>query len=479
MAFSSRLSSAADDAPFHEIAPLGGGLSPDLVAGRRAGLVEKRHLVLTRWHAADATARGVPFIDLGTDESYPFYDDYAPTRAALQALAENAGAARAYPSSYGTCGLRRAVAAFMGRRFGLGVDAAREVMVSTGASQVFDALSRSFSGRVVLVPDLALSTVTSIAVGNGAVVERVPLDLRGLPDLDALGGMARLARGHIRFFYLNSPANPTGVVADADYLRRLVDIARAHRLLVVHDHDSWETMHGSAPSPTAPSGRSFNILQVPGAVDVAITVLSLSKELGLPGLRVGAVVGSPAVINALRVHNSEFCVMVPEFAQAAAEAALRAYTDGTAAGHDAARADVRGQVGAALGAALSGWRRLGWPDDGLLPPAGGYKFLFRPPPAFDHAPPDLPAAACDLPAPSGVELFDFYLGLHGIKVSTIRSFNPERWDWLRMILMQPAGVIDQVFAALADAGVSYDMPFPRGLLQHYLEVTARLDLSTL
>jgi aspartate/methionine/tyrosine aminotransferase len=438
----------------------GGGVNPNLVAGRTAGLIEKRHLVFKRHFAERAEELGRTFIDLGTDFSYPFFGGFAPTEAALSALAATVSTARHYPSSYGTTQVRAAVVGFMHRWFDVDLDAGTQVMVSTGASQVFDALTRTYAGRAVVVPDLALSTVTSIAVGNGAQIVRVPVDDDFLPDLPALAAVLRRAGPDgVRFVYINSPQNPTGTVLGRAYLTRLVAVAREHQALIVHDHDSWCTTHIGERAP--------NILQIPEAIDVAVTVLSVSKELGLPGIRVGLVAGNPTVVNDLRVHNSEFCVMIPQFAQAAAAAALNA-----AHPDPALWAPVQTRIRAALQTAVAGWQRLGWPADAVNRPQAGYKFLFRPPTAFTTS-----GGGESL---SGAELFDLMLARDaGVKVSTVRSFNPARADWIRMIVMQDAAVIDEAFDRMQAIGVHYDMAVPAGLAAAARAEIADLDLWNL
>lgn len=436
----------------------GGGVNPHLIAGRTAGLVEKRHLVLKRRFAARAAAQDRSLIDLGTDYCYPFFDEFGPTRAAMTALAEAKADTRHYPSSYGTESLRDAFAGFLQRWFGVVADSNTQLMVSTGASQVFDALTRTYAGRTVIVPDLTLSTVTSVAAGNGAQIVRVGLDEEFRPDLAALDAALHAARpGGVRMVYLNSPQNPSGAVLGLDHLARIVALAREHQVLLVHDHDSWCTRHTGERAP--------NILQVPGAFDVAITVLSISKELGLPGVRVGLIAGNPQVVNDLRVHNSEFCVMIPQFAQAAAQAAL-----------DAADPDprlwepVHARIRAALDAATAGWRSLGWPASAVRAPAAGYKLLFRPPPMF--APQTTPPAEL-----SGAELFDLLVARDAaVKLSTVRSFNPDRADWMRMILMQDAPVISEAFDRMARIGVRYGMPVPAHLATEARNEIADLDL---
>jgi aspartate/methionine/tyrosine aminotransferase len=440
----------------HKVPILGGGPSAQMYGGRLAGLVESRHLVLRRLMRSRAVVTGREFLDVGTDSTYPFFDGYGPTETALKAVAASVRYARVYPSSYGLIELREEMAALLRRQFGVDVDPMTEMMITAGASQAFDALSRGYVGRYVLLPELALSTVESISVGNGAIPIRIPLDENYRIDLNALKRtIATYTQDGIRFLYLNSPTNPSGVLYGRESLTEIVETACAHCVLVVHDHDSWFTTHCNE--------RSVNILEVPRAKEVAVTVLSVSKELGLPGLRIGAVVGCPEVINVLRIHNSQFSVMIPEFCQHAAALALRAFRD------DAARRRVQQEIHNALEAAFAGLRALGWPEEAILSPSAGYKFLFRPPPSF--------AFAGD---PSGVELFDFLIARDAaVKFSTSRSFNADDHSWIRMILMQRPDRINELFARLNEIGVCYQMSVPRGLREDYEAVMACCDLSNL
>jgi aspartate/methionine/tyrosine aminotransferase len=435
---------------------LGGGVSFSLREGRTAGLVESRHLVLRRIMRSRAALENREFLDLGSDFTYPCFDDYGPTSAALEAATGAVATARSYPSSYGLTELREEFSSLMRRLFDTEVDSATEMAVTFGATQAFDALSRSYAGRVVMLPRLSLSTVESVSIGNGATVMRIPLDDDWRMDLDALEKAVELHVDHgIRFVYFNSPNNPTGVVYPRQYLKRLIDIARASRTLLVHDHDSWFTSHTAE--------RSVNILEVPGAKDIAVTVLSISKELGLPGLRIAAVMGCPEVVNTVRIHNSHFGVMIPELCQRGAAAALRQFRD------DAARRRVQREIQEALTVAVRGLRELGWPDDAILTPEAGYKFIFKPPASFSS-----------LGDPSGVELFDFLVARDAaVKFSTSRSFDPTDQGWMRMIMMQKPSGMAEVFRRLAQIGIHYRMAFPDGLEADYATVIAGQDFADL
>ena len=434
------------DEPDH-IRQLGGTVSAKLLCGEKESTIEKMHLIIARVLRQRADEKQVEFIDMGTDYSYPFYETYKPTQDALRAFSENTSTAIHYPSSFGLQSLRQTFRTFMLSRFGVSLDQ-NEVMINTGASQAFDALSRAFDGRYVLLPSLALPTVGVIAAGNGAELLRMPLDeANGMIELNlAQLEIDKLPANSVRYLYLNSPVNPTGQVASLGNLQRIVEFAKRNSILVVHDMDSWYTQHSA-------SGRLHNILEVSGAADCSITVLSVSKEFGLPGLRVGLIAGNKKVINVIRMHNSTFAVMIPEASQLAVQAALESFHP------DNGKQDINAEVATVLQRTVEGWKSLGWPVESIYPPRGGFKYLVSTPPGV--------RSQGSIP---GVELLDFYIASRAnVKLSTSRSFNPKEDRFLRMVLMQKPGKVDEVFERLRSAGVHYDMTLPESLAHEYKE----------
>jgi len=426
---------------------LGGGPSAEIAAGEVAAHYEKRHLILNRLMGDRALRKGQSYYDLGTDYHYPFYREYLPTTAALDSLASHAECMLSYPSSYGLPELRTAVAAFAARQFGIDLHPHENVMITTGASQAFDALSRSLAGDYVLLPDLSLPTVATIARGNGARLLRIPINRESsLMDLEMLQAVVRniAARGEsVRFLYLNSPCNPNGAVADEEYLGRLVDIARESDTLLLHDMDSWHTRHVEDRVP--------NLLEIPGASEYAASILSISKEFGLPGARVGFLVGNKAIIDHVRTHNSLFCVMIPEICQHGALAALNAFE------RDPDRPHIDEEIREGLSASVRGWRELGWPPEKIVLPAAGFKYLVG-------APPRIASENGYSPA----ELFDYFVASRAfVKFSTSHSFNPNNRCYIRIVVMQEASAMDEVFERLASCGVHYDMELPPGIADEF------------
>jgi DNA-binding transcriptional MocR family regulator len=131
---------------------LGGAVSGKLVRGEKESTIEKRHLIIARVLRQRAEENQIQFINMGSDYSYPFYDAYKPTQNALRALSENTSKALHYPSSFGLESLRQAFQRFMHSRFGVNLDWKKEIMINTGASQAFDALSRAFEAVMSSYP---------------------------------------------------------------------------------------------------------------------------------------------------------------------------------------------------------------------------------------------------------------------------------------------------------------------------------------
>jgi LL-diaminopimelate aminotransferase len=111
-------------------------------------------------------------------------------------------------------------------------------------------------------------------------------ELGFLPDLDAVP--ADVA-ARARLMFLNYPNNPTGAVVDDDFFARVVDFARANDVIVVHDNAYSEITFDGYVAPS--------FLATPGAKDVGIEILSLSKSFNMTGWRVGAVVGNPDLVS--------------------------------------------------------------------------------------------------------------------------------------------------------------------------------------
>ncbi len=212
------------------------------------------------------------------------------TRALVQALDDPS--VHRYPSYKGSLAFREAVARYYDRRFGVSLDPAEEVLALIGSKEGIAhlALAVCSEGDVVLVPDPAYPVYQMSCLIAGAEPYAIPLkkELGFLPDLDAIP--AEIAE-RARLLWLNYPNNPTAAVASRDFFEQAVGYAKKHDLLVAHDNAYSEiTFDGY----TAPS-----LLQVDGALEVAIEFQSLSKTFSMAGWRVGMAAGNKDAIKAL------------------------------------------------------------------------------------------------------------------------------------------------------------------------------------
>ena len=90
---------------------------------------------------------------------------------------------------------------------------------------------------------------------------------------------------------MSFPHNPTGECVDLEFMTRMVEFAREHDVLLVHDFAYAELGFDGYEPPS--------LLQVPGAKDVAVEIYSLTKSFSMAGWRVGFMLGNPEVVAAL------------------------------------------------------------------------------------------------------------------------------------------------------------------------------------
>lgn len=185
---------------------------------------------------------------------------------------------------------KEAVARFMERTFGVALDAAREVNHCIGSKTALAMLPACF----INPGDVTLMTVPGYPVAGthtryyGGSVYALPLqpEHEFFPDLD---GIPAEVRQRAKLLVLNYPNSPTGRVATREFYARVVEFARAHRIVVVQDAAHVLLTYDRAP---------LSFLSVPGAREVGVEVHSLSKGFDMIGWRIGWVCGHAKLVQA-------------------------------------------------------------------------------------------------------------------------------------------------------------------------------------
>ena len=231
---------------------------------------------------ADKKKSGIDVISLGIgDPDSPTYEHVV---AAMQEAVADPGTHQ-YPSNRGRDEFREAFARFYDRRFGVEIDPDGEVIPAIGAKECIYNLCFAFldPGDVALATDPAYPVYTGGPILAGAEPVLMPL-VSGLgfaPDLDAIDA-DDLRRA--RLLFLNYPNNPTGAVVPDVLFERVVELAREHEILVVHDNAYSETTFDGYEAPS--------FLATPGAKEVGVEVFSLSKGYNMTGWRCAAILGN-------------------------------------------------------------------------------------------------------------------------------------------------------------------------------------------
>lgn len=215
--------------------------------------------------------------------------DRMPSPEAIDTLAEQARRpdTHSYQAGGGLPELREAWARFYKRWYGVEVDPKTEMMPLIGSKEGILHVSLAFvnPGDGVLVPDPGYPTYTSAS--KLAMARIIPYQLKPengwYPDFDALEAMDLSG---VKLMWVNYPHMPTGAVANMEVFERLIDFGRRHGIVIAHDN----------PYSFILSERPTSIMQVPGAMDVAVEMNSMSKSHNMAGWRMGIVISNPQFI---------------------------------------------------------------------------------------------------------------------------------------------------------------------------------------
>lgn len=275
--------------------------------------------VFEQVNRAKAAARnaGADIVDLGMGNP----DLPAPAHV-IEKLKETVGRPRTdrYSASKGIPGLRRAQAAYYARRFGVKLNPDAQIVTTLGSKEGFANVAQAITapGDVVLVPNPSYPIHAFGFLMAGGVIRSVPSDPTSL-FFEALERACMHSIPKPLALVVCYPSNPTATVANLDFYRDVIAFAKEHNLIVLSDLAYAEVYFDDHPPPS--------ILQVPGAMDVAVEFTSMSKTYSMPGWRIGFAVGNDRIVAALARVKSylDYGAFTP--IQVAATAALNGPDD--------------------------------------------------------------------------------------------------------------------------------------------------------
>src|SRR2546421_1034959 len=315
--------------------------------------------VFEQVNLAKAAARnaGADIIDLGMGNP----DLPAPAHV-LEKLKEVVGKPRTdrYSSSRGIPGLRKAQASYYGRRFGVKLSPDTQVVATLGSKEGFANVAQAISapGDVVLCPNPSYPIHAFGFLMAGGVIRSVPAEA-GADYFHALERAVIHSIPKPLAIVVCYPSNPTAHVANLDFYQDLVAFAKKHGLFILSDLAYAEVYFDDKKPPPS-------VLEVNGAIDVAVEFTSMSKTYSMPGWRIGFAVGNERIIAALARVKSylDYGAFTP--VQVAATAALN--------GPDDCIRDMRETYKRRRDVLVESFSRAGWE----VPPPRASMFAWAP-----------------------------------------------------------------------------------------------------
>ena len=198
-----------------------------------------------------------------------------------------------YSASMGITKLRMAIADWYKRRFDVDIDPENEAIVTIGAKEGIShlILVTIRPGDVVFTPNPTYPIHPFSAIIAGGDVRGIPVG-PGLNFFDNLINATKQTWPRPKVLIISYPHNPTTEVVNIDFFEKIVDYAKEHDIMIIHDFAYADLAFDGHKPPS--------FLQVKGAKDVGVEFFSVSKSYSMPGWRVGFCVGNPEIVGALR-----------------------------------------------------------------------------------------------------------------------------------------------------------------------------------
>ena len=259
-------------------------------------------------------AQGIDLISLSIGDP-----DLSPPKLVIDALKEEVANLNNhnYSFSQGEPDFRQAISEWYKKRFH--VDLSQDQVVALlGSKEGLVNIGRAFVnlGDRVLVPDPAYPVyANATTILNGGVPVLMPL----LEENDFKINFDAIEVGKVKMMFLNYPNNPTAATVDKEFLREAVDFAVDNDIILCYDNAYSEISFDGYRPPS--------ILEIDGAVDVAVEFNSCSKTFNMTGDRIAFVVGNKQVLSGLTKVKSQVDSGPPVYLQKVAVRAFQSYVN--------------------------------------------------------------------------------------------------------------------------------------------------------
>jgi aspartate/methionine/tyrosine aminotransferase len=327
-------------------------------------------------------------------------------------------------------------------------------MVTKGINHALWTCIRSLDCTHVIIPSWAPYVVPSFALAESKELIEAPLDLHsGNFDLEVLEKRIQ-ATGATKgkmLMYMTLPSMPPGTVPEERFIEeKFIPFLRNKGIFVISDSYVFTT--------TFENKRIRPLLSYKGAKDVAVEAITVSKEIGLPGVRAGGIAGNSHPINHMRIHAASMVDIISSATQNMAAAAFEQINPAGSATR------IRQEV---INEILPRFDAMNWP---IVQPQAGIDMLVAVPPQF------IENGAKD---PSLLAAFSI-LRRFGVALCPASVYGPDGKYFLRLVLKQSNKKIPRALDHLVQQGFQWNTDKPSEEDIAFLENRlASLDLTKL
>ena len=373
-------------------------------------------------------------IDIGSAATMHLFEEVLGTSSLVDKSKSLFNKIVQYPSVIQTeYNLEKEISTMFLKTVGAKIDL-ENVVIFRGVYDSYGQILLSSQKRTLIVPEHMHQIHKACFVAFGFTLVEVPILENGLLDIEKLEKIAEKYRKTTSFVYINH--NHGGAPTPA-YLKTIGKILKKYNLYAVYDADVLFTAY-------APKSKPWLPLITPEFSKRAIVLGNMTKEFGVPGLRIGYGVASKELANHIKKFQRTTLSIISPLTKQIATEIIRDFDLNVALKILQERMKY----------ACEGFRNLGWNVES--PETGVNLFL------------SVPAAFKKSAAYFGDELFCYHVASQAkILFRPSHTYGNKNGNEFRMVVCQPIEIMEKMFKRMKEHSISYGMQMPRKLPREY------------
>ncbi len=336
--------------------------------------------------------------------------------------------------------LLEAIAKNMKKRTDVDFDAKSEICALIGSKEGIANLIRALINPksemkdrdIILIPDPGYASYKEMVKVSGGMSYGIPLTPENnyMPDFEeVLNNLEKdgYSKNKVKALIINYPNNPLGAICTKEYLQKVVDFCKKHKILLISDAAYIDLTFEGSP-------KAHSVFEIEGAKDVAVEFFSFSKPYSMTGWRIGWVCGNKDAVGILGKLKSTIDTGIYKPIQKAAAEILNSKEGDDYIIEANKRFERKQKI------IVEGFKELGWPMDKLNPPKATFYLWLPVPPKYK----------------TSKEFTDDVLRTSGIVLVPGNGFGENGEGWFRMSIVAAEEQMTEVIRRLKEDGFYFE-----------------------